>query len=351
MENIRKKFIESTTSRSGPVNALSSTVLADDDPPSTSNAKDAESTGPPAKPPPEQRIQLLQALLSLGDVSAAQYFLAKYPWLAQSHPAIGDLILRLIAHALEDVFRAEIPGFEDIDEDIADRNAVGDREIVPTLYAPSPPETSTKVFKFFYPGWRDEAEKWTSRQDIHDRGMRWFSLVRGIGGRAGSVMAKICRIGTKHFALLKEQKRIEAGMSTNPTVKDDIRRSEVCLAIVESIGCLLASLLQPRWNHGSISSESSYFPLYRIRTLPPPSTSTFGHLSNTSPTLSGISFMENGEIGHVTPSDPISIVQSPSRLRQNVRGTSKRHYRESRLLNPRLPHLPKKGDQHGHWRN
>lgn len=237
MENIRKKFIESTASRAGPVNALSSTVLADDDPPSTSNAKDAESTGPPAKPPPEQRIQLLQALLSLGDVSAAQYFLAKYPWLAQSHPAIGDLILRLIAHALEDVFRAEIPGFEDIDEDIADRNAVGDREIVPTLYAPSPPETSTKVFKFFYPGWRDGAEKWMSRQEIHDKGMRWFSLVRGIGGRAGSVMAKICRIGTKHFALLKEQKRIEAGMSTNPTVKDDIRRSEVCLAIVESIGC------------------------------------------------------------------------------------------------------------------
>jgi hypothetical protein len=68
---------------------------------------------------------------------------------------------------------------------------------------------------------------WTSREDIHDKGMRWFTLVRGIGGRAGSVMAKICRIGTKHFALLKEQKRIEAGMSTNPTIKEDIRRSEV----------------------------------------------------------------------------------------------------------------------------
>jgi len=227
MENIRKRFIESTTSRSGPVNALSSTVLTDDDPPSASNSKDAETTGPPAKPPPEQRIQLVQALLSLGDIPSAQYFLTKYPWLAQSHPAIGDFILRLISHALEDVFRAEIPGFEDIDEDIADRNDIGDREIVPTLYAPSPPETSTKVFRFFYPGWRDGAEKWTCKEDIYEKGMRWFSLVRGIGGRAGSVMAKICRIGTKHFALLKEEKRIQAGLSANVTVKDDIRRSEV----------------------------------------------------------------------------------------------------------------------------
>lgn len=237
MENIRKRFIESTTSRSGPVNALSSSVLADDDPPTTANSKDAESTGPPAKPPPEQRIQLLQALLSLGDIPSAQYFLAKYPWLAQSHPAIGDLILRLMAHALEDVFRAEIPGFEEFDEDVADRNEIGDREIVPTLYAPSPPETATKVFKFFYPGWRDGAEKWTSREDIYEKGMRWFSLVRGIGGRAGSVMAKICRIGTKHFALLKEEKRIQAGLTPTVTTKDDIRRSEVRLTCPTSYVC------------------------------------------------------------------------------------------------------------------
>lgn len=241
MDNIRKRFIESTTSRSGPVNALSSTVLADDDPPTTANSKDAEITGPPAKPPPEQRIQLLQALLSLGDIPSAQYFLAKYPWLAQSHPAIGDLILRLIAHALEDVFRAEIPGFEDFDEDIADRIEVSNKEIVPTLYAPSPPETSTKVFKFFYPGWRDGAEKWTCKEDIYEKGMRWFSLVRGIGGRAGSVMAKICRIGTKHFALLKEEKRIQAGLGNNLTIKDDIRRSEVSPASNQLVDLLIVA--------------------------------------------------------------------------------------------------------------
>jgi THO complex subunit 2 len=228
MENIRKRFVESTTSRSGPSNALSSTVLVDDEAPTTANAKDAEPSGPPAKPPPEQRIELVQALLSLGDISSAQYFLAKYPWLAQSHPAIGDLILRLIDHALEDVFRAGIPGFEEVDEDYPNCD-IGDREIVPTLYAPSPPETSTKVFRFFYPGWVEGAERWSSKEDIYEKGMRWFSLIRGMGGRAGSVMAKICRIGTKHFALLKEEKRAALGLGTVSSYKEDIRRSEVRL--------------------------------------------------------------------------------------------------------------------------
>lgn len=240
MEIIRKKFLDSTSTRSGPNNALANSVLADDDPPSSTTASDTEPTGPPAKPPPEQRIQLAQALLSLGDVSAAQYFLAKYPWIAQSHPDIADLILRLIAHALEDVFKAEIPGLEHFNVDDENNDTMspgsGAKEIIPTLYAPSPPETATKVFQFFYPGWRDGAEKWMSTADIHEKGMRWFSLVRGMGGRAGSVMAKICRIATKYFAELKEQKLSQAGSSATSTIKDDIRKSEVCATFLRLVG-------------------------------------------------------------------------------------------------------------------
>lgn len=227
MESIRQKFIESTVSRSGPNNALANSVLVDDDAPSSSSAKDAEPTGPPAKPPPEQRIQLLQALLSIGDVTSAQYFLAKYPWTAQSHPAIADLILRLIATAIEDLFQEEVPGFDAVDESLPIVETDPGKEVVPTLYAPSPPETSTKVFRFFYPDWRNDAEKWLTWQDIHDKGLRWFSLVRGHGGRAGSVMAKICRIGAKHFAALRVSKGVELGISHDTTKRDEIRQIEV----------------------------------------------------------------------------------------------------------------------------
>lgn len=254
MESIRLKFIESTVSRSGPDNALANSILADDEPPSTSSANEAEPTGPPAKPPPEQRIQLLQALLSLGDVTSAQYFLAKYPWTAQSHPAIADLILRLIATALEDVFRDEVPGLDSVDEDLAStqEQAQSDKEVIPTLYAPSPPETSAKVFKFFYPDWRVDAEKWTTWTDIHERGLRWFSLVRGMGGRAGSVMAKICRIGTKHFAALKASKEAELGISHSTTKRDEIRQVEVGPRILRTRNnCLYPhSHLLLRWNLG-----------------------------------------------------------------------------------------------------
>jgi THO complex subunit 2 len=228
MEGIRQAFINSTTSRSGPNNALANSVLIDDEPSATSSAKDTEPTGPPAKPPPEQRIQLLQALLSLGDTASAQYFLAKYPWTAQSHPAIADLILRLIGYALEDVFRDEVPGLETVDEDI-DAQSSGSvaKEVVPTLYAPSPPETPTKVFRFFYPDWRIDSERWTSAAEVLEKGLRWFSLIRGMGGRAGAVMAKICRIGTKHFAALKAAKETELGFAPGTTKRDEMRQVEV----------------------------------------------------------------------------------------------------------------------------
>lgn len=254
MESIRQKFVESSVSRSGPNNALANSILADDDPPSTSSAKDAEPTGPPAKPPPEQRIQLLQALLSLGDLPSAQYFLAKYSWTAQSHPAISDLILRLIATALEDVFRGEVPGLDRVDESLDGVEADADKEVVPTLYAPSPPETPTKVFRFFYPDWRRDCEKWTTWQDIHDKGLRWFSLVRGHGGRAGAVMAKICRIGSKHFASLRVDKEAALGISHGTRKRDESRQTEVGRHAhpTGKHRSYLHSRLKPRWSHGSI---------------------------------------------------------------------------------------------------
>jgi THO complex subunit 2 len=187
-------------------------------------------------------------------VASAQYFLAKYPWTAQSHPAISDLILRLIATALEDVFREEVPGFDIVDESLDHVEIDSEKEVVPTLYAPSPPETSTKVFKFFYPDWRNDAEKWNSWQDIHDKGLRWFSLVRGMGGRAGSVMAKICRIGTKHFVALRASKEAEFGISHGTTKRDELRQVEVrCFTgRNEDNRSYYHSLLRRRWNLGLV---------------------------------------------------------------------------------------------------
>lgn len=224
--------MKSVSSRSGPANALSSSVLVDDDEPNASAAKEGDGTAPPPKPPPEQRIQLLQALLAIGDIPAAQYFLSKFPWTVQSNPQIADLILRIVGYALEGVYRSAVPGFELFDEGseagiISPTLPRLEKEIIPTLYAPSQPETPTKIFKFFYPAWRDEIETWSTWEDIHDKGLRWLSLVRGLGGRATGIMVKICRIGAAHFSGLRKAKEAAAGLPHGAKTKTDIRSVEV----------------------------------------------------------------------------------------------------------------------------
>lgn len=235
MEEIHQTYLSSVSSRSGPSNALTASTLIDDTAPASSSAQETDSSAPKPKPPPQQRIQLLQASLAIGDISTSQYFLAKFPWTAQANPEIADLILRIVGHALEPVYRATLPGLDayeaSLDLDAGDlipsTPSKTDKEVVPTLYAPSQPETSTKVFKFFYSAWRDELELWTTQEDIHEKGLRWLSLVRGMGGRANDIMVKICRIGVTHFMALRREKETSAGLSHGPKSRSEQRAVEV----------------------------------------------------------------------------------------------------------------------------
>ncbi|RSH93955.1 hypothetical protein EHS25_006608 [Saitozyma podzolica] len=232
MENIRKKWLLTVSSRSGPSNALSNSVLLDDDSPATSSAA-AEASGLPPKPPPEQRIQLLHALLSLGDLPAAEYLLARFPWVAQSHPAISDLIMQIVAGALENVYRAfaaqSLQGSEEGEFDLlapAPTLRLTNKEVVSTLYNPPPPETPTKRFEFFYPHWRETMEIWETPEDIRVKGLRWLQLTRGLAARSLEVMVKICRLGAAHFAALRKEKEAGLGFTHGAKTKDELRSVE-----------------------------------------------------------------------------------------------------------------------------
>jgi THO complex subunit 2 len=234
METIREEYIRSISSGSGPENALSLSMLVDDAPSTSGTSTTGEGDVPAAKPrsPPEQRISLLQALLAIGDIPASQYLLAKFPWVAQRNPQIADLILRIVGNALEPLYRSILPGFESSEEivdDRLDKDHTRGKEIVPTLWAPCPPETPTKIFRFFYPAWKDDLEVWSSWEDIQKKGMRWLALVRGLGGRANGVMAKICRIGAIHFASLKKEKEVDAGLLHGAKTRVELRSVEVGL--------------------------------------------------------------------------------------------------------------------------
>ncbi|WWD16138.1 hypothetical protein CI109_100563 [Kwoniella shandongensis] len=219
MVNIKKKWSSSVSSRSGPSNALSNSVLLDDEPPASTDSKDAETSGPPPKPPPEQRLQLLQALLAIGDLPSSLFFLAKFPWVAQSHTAIADLILRILSDAVDGLYRSYAGLKTDTADDEYEFGAIAPtvesvtKEVVPTLYAPPPIETTHKLFEFFYPAWRDESEVWTDIDEIHTKGLRWLSLIRGLGGRNAAVMVKLCRIGSTYFTTLRKEKEATLGVS------------------------------------------------------------------------------------------------------------------------------------------
>ena len=230
MANIHKRYLSSISSRSGPSNALSNSVLMDDEPTSSSAGNDAAGAGLASKTPPEQRILLLQALLAIGDLPSSLLFLGRFPWVAQSHPAIADLIMQIVAHAVEDVYRdvaEKQNGLRDDDSDMDGHATVAlvtpDIELVPTLLAPPPPATSAKCFEFFYHDWRDGLEKWSTPQDVLEKGPRWFSLVRGLGGRTVDVMVKICRIAAAQFAQLRRTKELEQGFQYGAKTNDENR--------------------------------------------------------------------------------------------------------------------------------
>ena len=259
MEEIRKKWLASISTRSGPSNALSNSVLLDDDAPASSASQAADTSGPPPKPPPEQRIQLLQALLLVGDIPSSLFLLAQYPWLAQSHPPIADLILRLVSYAVEPVYRGVVRlQLGDLEEGELGYDAPSptyrrkQQDVVSTLLVPTPPPTLTSVFEFFYPDWATELEQWQDVDDIHQRGLRWLGLVRGLGARAVETMVKFCRIGAAHFAALRKAKEAALGINHTPKATHELRLLEVSTLLQDAKIVLISAI---RERNGTLASR------------------------------------------------------------------------------------------------
>ena len=232
MKTVYAAYLASTSNRSGPSNALSNSVLLDDEEASSSAAK-VDDSGPPPKPPPEQRIMLLQALLSIGDMPSAMVILSRFPWLAQSHPAIADLIMRNVGYALEHLYESIKlePTCEEGESDgvlpLPGYPTTKNQQSTPTYLYPPPPDTAKERYEFFYPDWMDELEQWKSSDELLSFGLRWLALLRGTAGRQVDVMVKICRVAAAHFAALRRQKEVGSGLHTGVKTKAEIQSVEV----------------------------------------------------------------------------------------------------------------------------
>ena len=219
MDKLYNEYIDARGT-SGPRNALTMSVLVDDDDAGASNSA-AEAATTPTKAAPEQRIQLLQALLAIGHMPAALYLLGKAPWLAQYYPSIGDLIIRIVERNIEPLYREHqrewadaVKGDDDAEEvergllleDPAVHYRPKEKKLVKSLFSPTPADTPDTRFEFFYPDWAAGMDQWEALQDVHEKGLKWLDLVKGLGGRHAEVMIKICRIGHIHFLRLRKHK-------------------------------------------------------------------------------------------------------------------------------------------------
>ncbi|KAI9637923.1 transcription factor/nuclear export subunit protein 2-domain-containing protein [Dioszegia hungarica] len=217
MASIQQKHASSSSSRSGPLNALASSVLLDDDAPAVDSST-GQSAETATRPPPEQRIQLVQALLAVGHMPAALYFLGRFPWLAQYSPTIADLVMRIVEVGIEGLYARFSDTWRDsgdLDLDFeapAPTYKAPNREVVPSILVPLPPDTPSTSFTFFCPDWAEGVERWTSIEEIRTKGMRWLSLVRGLGGRRVETVVKICRIGAVYFEGLQKDKAAALGL-------------------------------------------------------------------------------------------------------------------------------------------
>lgn len=281
MSSIYTKYASTASLRSGTSNALLTTTLVDDTVPAA--AETTTTTGPEVpsgKPPPEQRIQLVQALLAVGHMPAALYFLGRFPWLAQYSPTITDLIVRIVDFGIEGLYAQYTDTWSeagpDISMDALHHNPpvptckVPKRDVTPTLLAPLPPDTPNTHFVFFYPDWQESAERWTSLEELREKGMRWLSLIRGHGGRRVETMIKICRIGAAHFESLKMEKERRLGLTGNQPSRQQIKEVLVSCFAPKSPSFPIVLTLQP-----TDSEMRPWIELLRISILPCLSASAF----------------------------------------------------------------------------
>lgn len=216
MDERFKKYQATMTQRSGPNNALANSVLADDDAPATANGTPVEVIEPP-KPEVDQKSLLLYHLLAIGEADVSLYLLAKYPWTAQADPRIASVLLRNIEYIMDPVYQkiSAAPGGQAPYAEAPEQEDSGHAKSKLSLHTPTPPSTSRYQYEFFFPDWNDNLELWETTEDVYQKGERWFSLIRALGGRDVAVMTKLCRIITHHFELLRQDKVASRGEETN----------------------------------------------------------------------------------------------------------------------------------------
>ena len=159
------------------------------------------------KEAPNQKLGLLNALLSVGALRPAISILSKLPWMVDAYPEIADLLLRVLKHSIGPLYASLPSPLDKLTSFTKPRARFGATGVVPaperrpqlTLWAPTPPSTSAIEFVFFFPDWVQRVPTCTSFEDLVDV---LEPLMRFIGlhiSRDPSFLTKLLRLGRQHI--------------------------------------------------------------------------------------------------------------------------------------------------------
>ncbi|THH13890.1 hypothetical protein EW146_g6381 [Bondarzewia mesenterica] len=135
---------------------------------------EAKKTSSEPKQRPNQKLGLVTALLAVGALRPAIAVLTKFRWLVDAHPEIADLLIRVMKHSLSSLYDSLLVTKERNPSYTQPRGRytaggvvqVPGRKSALTLWAPTPPSTSTMDFVYFFPDWTERVPISTSLDDM-----------------------------------------------------------------------------------------------------------------------------------------------------------------------------------------
>jgi len=165
-----------------------------------------EQKKPETTDPPNQKAGILVALLSVGALQPAFSIMSKYTWFVDANPEIADLVIRImkvsIASLYDSTFSKERK--TSFTEPRARYGTTGlvkppPRKPCLTLWAPTPPSTSTTDFVFFFPDWSDHIPICISLDDLMHVVEPIMNFIGLHVSRDPSFLSKFLRLGKTHI--------------------------------------------------------------------------------------------------------------------------------------------------------
>lgn len=167
----------------------------------------AETKKAPETKDTNQKVGLLAALLSVGALKQGLTILSKFPWLVDAKPEIADLMIRIMKLSISSLYESSLVTKERNPSFNQARGRYGTagvtypppRKPILTLWAPTPPNTSTTDFVFFFPDWIEQVPMCTSLDDLEDV---MEPLMKFIGihiSRDPLFLTKFLRLGRTHL--------------------------------------------------------------------------------------------------------------------------------------------------------